>query len=203
MTQERVHVIDGVLAKRVHQVEVALEAPYDIHNGLAVVRTAEAMGVGHVHFIKAQMKKGQGKNTTKGTLKWIHLSRHPDIVTFSRGNTACFLAGATADGEMSLEDLPVDRPLCLLFGNEKEGLSPQAKMGCDCLFRVPMFGMVESLNLSVAAGITLYDYLKRRRSFLGRDGDLSAKEILKEKARFYVRSLGVAESSEILKRSLA
>ncbi|WP_316356409.1 hypothetical protein [Candidatus Neptunichlamydia sp. REUL1] len=72
----------------------------------------------------------------------------------------------------------------------------------DLLFRVPMFGIVESLNLSVAAEITLYDYLKRKREEMGEDGDLSEEELLEEKARFYVRSLGLEQSIEILKRRL-
>lgn len=191
-----------MLSKRIGSVQVALEAPYDIHNGLAVVRTAEALGVSTIHFINAIMKKGQGKNTTKGTLKWIHLHRHESFPSFVKAKGEALLVGACAHGEVSLEELPVDRPLCFLFGNEKEGLSTEAKKECDLLFSVPMFGMVESLNLSVAAGISLYGYLQRKRKEIKRDGDLSDEEILEEKAHFYVRSLGVEQSFEILKRRL-
>ena len=104
---------------------------------------------------------------------------------------------------MSLEILPLDHPICFLFGNEKEGISDEAKKGCDLLFRVPMFGMVESYNLSVAAAITLYDYLRKKRKKLQRNGDLDLQEMIEEKARFYVRSLGIEQSSEILKRFLS
>ncbi len=202
LTEKRIQGIDMVLSKRVHDVQIGIEAPYDIHNGLAVVRTAEALGMGHVHFINAIMKKGQGKNTTKGTLKWVHLESHVSFEGFMKDKGSFFLVGACADESVCLEELPTDRPLCFLFGNEKKGLSNQAKKHCDLLFRIPMFGMVESLNLSVAAGITLYDYLKRKRKEMGKDGDLTEEKLLEEKARFYVRSLGVEQSSEILKRSL-
>jgi tRNA (guanosine-2'-O-)-methyltransferase len=200
LTRDRIERIDLALSKRIQNVEVAIESPYDIHNGLAVVRTAEALGVSHVNFINAIMKKGQGKNTTKGTLKWVHLERSPSIESFLEERDQVFIAGACADGEMSLDDLPIDQPICFLFGNEKEGLSKKAKAGCNALFHVPMYGMVESLNLSVACAITLYDYLKRKRKALSKEGDLPLEQLVVEKACFYIRSLGIEQASEILKR---
>ncbi|MCB1107436.1 MAG: RNA methyltransferase [Chlamydiia bacterium] len=202
LTKERILGINRALSKRIHGVQVGIEAPYDVHNGLAIIRTAEALGLGHIHFINAVMKKGQGKNTTKGTLKWVHLQRHTSLDNFLEKTKGMIFAGACPLGENLLEDLPVDRPLCFLFGNEKEGLSKEARGKCDILFKIPMYGMVESLNLSVATAITLYDYLKRKRGALGRGGDLSDKEFLEEKAHFYVRSLGIEQSNEILKRRL-
>ncbi|MCB1082209.1 MAG: RNA methyltransferase [Chlamydiia bacterium] len=202
LTGERAETLDRILSQRISSVSVALERPYDIHNGLAVVRTAEALGVHHLHFINAQMKKGQGRGTTKGTLKWTHLHKHPSLDTFLEMKGEKLLVGAAADGAHSLETLPLDRPLCFLFGNEKEGMSEEAKEACDLLFHIPMFGMVESYNLSVAAAITLYDYLQRKRAFLKREGDLSGKELLEEKAYFYVRSVGIEQSLKIVKRYL-
>lgn len=202
LTEERIETIDRVLANRMSSVQVAIERPYDIHNGLAVVRTAEALGAYQIHLIDAQMKKGQGKGTTKGTLKWVHLHRHSSLKEFCEKREDFLLAGASSDGEKNLEELPLDQSICFLFGNEKEGISEEAKKKCDLLFRVPMFGMVESYNLSVAAAMTLYDYLRRKREQKQRGGDLSSKAMMEEKARFYVRSLGIEQSSEILKRYL-
>ncbi len=201
LTKERIERIDQVLARRISAIEVALEAPYDVHNGLAVIRTAEALGAFQLHFINAQMKKGQGKNTTKGTLKWTQLTRHETLENFLAEKSNLLIVGACAEGSVPLEELPLDRPLCFLFGNEREGLSEEAKEKADLLFKVPMYGMVESLNLSVAAAITLYDFLKRKRVYLGREGDLTEEEIFREKARFYIRSLGIEQSKEILHRA--
>jgi len=63
--------------------------------------------------------------------------------------------------------------LALVFGNEKEGLSPEVLAQCDGTFRIPMFGFAQSLNVSVAAGIALYCVASARRRLLGRPGDLS------------------------------
>ncbi len=203
LTEERIKTIDQVLGNRIRSVQAAIEGPYNIHNGFAVIRTAEALGISHVHFIKAQMKKGQGKSTAKGTLKWTHLVRHRSLKDFQDAKGGFLIAGACANGRERLETLSIDRPVCFLFGNEKDGISEEAKKGCDILFRVPMFGMVESYNLSVAAAITLYDFLRRKRKELQRNGDLNEEEIIEEKACFYIRSLGIEKANEILKRYLS
>lgn len=203
LTEERIETIETVLSQRICSAHVAIERPYDIHNGLAVVRTAEALGVNHVHFINAQMKKGQGKGTTKGTLKWTHLHKHPSLEEFLQKKGGRILAGAAAEGSVSLTEVPIDKPICFLFGNEKEGISEEAQKACDLLFHVPMFGMVESYNLSVAAAITLYDYVTRRRKEIGKEGELEGKELLEEKARYYVRSIGIEQSLEIIKRYIS
>lgn len=202
LTEERMHRIDDVLSKRIISVHVAIESPYDVHNGLAIVRSAEAMGVSNVHFINAELKKGQGRATTRGTLKWTHLKRHQTLTDFMKQKGDLKVAGACLEGSVSLEELPVDKPLCFLFGNENTGLTDEAKNQCDLLYRVPMYGMVESYNLSVSAAITLYDYLKRKRKNMGKNGDLDGKEYLEEKAHFYVRSIGEETACALLARRL-
>lgn len=131
----------------------------------------------------------------------MHLHRHSSFEGFDQTQGGTFLAGASLNGTTNLDALPLERPVCFLFGNEKEGLSKEAQKRCDLLFRLPMFGMVESYNLSVAAALTLYDFLKRKRAHLHKNGDLTLEEIMKEKARCYIRSLGIELSHTLLKRS--
>ena len=90
---------------------------------------------------------------------------------------------------MPLTAVPVDQPLCLLIGSEQVGLSPAARAACDLHFRVPMFGMAESLNLSVAAGIVLHALLERRRAHMGAAGDLSEQEVAERRARWYAKAV--------------
>lgn len=201
MTKARIERIDQVLSRRIHRVQIAVESPYDVHNGLAMVRTAEAMGVTHVHFIQALMKKGQGKGTTRGTMKWAHLKRHDTLEAFLQGQDEVLLAGACVDGKVSIENLPIEKPICFLFGNENTGLTDSAKKACDMLYHVPMYGMVESYNLSVTAALTLYDFLGRKRQSMGREGDLTPAEHLIEKAQYYIRSMGPEMARQILERT--
>ena len=202
LTPERIDTIDRVLSHRIGSVQIAVERPCDSHNAFAMIRTAEALGILNIHFINPEIQKRRGKRTTRGTIKWVHLHRHPSLQAFDRARGSFRLAGASLDGQADFDSLPLDHPLCFIFGNESEGLSEEAKKRCDFLFRLPMFGMVESYNLSVAAALTLYDFLKRKRMLLQKTGDLTSKEILQEKAHYYIRSVGIEASNKMLERSL-
>lgn len=201
LTERRKKRIEEVLRSRISSIHVAVESPYDYHNALAIVRTAEAFGVNNIHIISSELRKNRGKKTTGGTKNWVNISRYDQFTPFSEKikSRGMLLAGATPSGMTPLKELPVDKPLCLLFGNEQRGLSDEASEACDILFSIPMFGVAESLNLSVSAGICLYDITNRRRTALERQGDLDKEEAHLEKARYYIRTIGIKESSAILK----
>lgn len=183
--------IDAVLAGRIQGVHVALEEPYDPHNAAAVVRSVEALGAAAVHVIQASTRVLTSRRTTQGAFHWIERAGYEDTPSFVASARArgLRLFGAAMDGQRALSDLPIDAPLCLLFGNEHRGLSCAARNACDELYRIPMYGFSESLNLSVSAAISLYDVLSRRRAWLGRDSDLSAAECLVERARCYLQAV--------------
>jgi len=195
LLDERKKRINQVLERRVASVHVALESPADIHNALAVTRSGEALGVFHFHLVSAQLVKGRGKSTMRGSSRWIHIHKHSSIHHLRKNLKGVVLAGAAPVGEKTLEELPTDRPLCLLFGNEHQGLSKEAIDECDVLYRIPMRGMVESFNLSVSAAISLYSVMKQRAQ-----GDLSPKELTEERARYYIKSIGVELARDLLLR---
>jgi tRNA (guanosine-2'-O-)-methyltransferase len=191
LTEARRARIEKVLTSRISSVEVAIEAPSDPHNAAAVVRTCEALGAMTVHAIAAEGDVLHKKRTTQGAYHWVHTRQHADLGgclddVHARG---LLLAGACVDAVTPLGALPIDRPLCLLFGNEHRGLSESAREACDERYAIAMFGMSESLNLSVSAAISLYDVLGRLRAALGRDGDLDDAAVLRERAIGYVRSV--------------
>jgi tRNA (guanosine-2'-O-)-methyltransferase len=182
--------IETVLAGRLRSVEVAIENPYDPHNAAAVVRSAEAVGAWAVHVIAASERILQASGTTKGTHHWIETRHHGGLDDFlADAGSGMVLAGACVDATHMLEELPTDRPICLLFGNEHAGLSPEAQAACSLRFRIPIHGFAESYNLSVAAALSLYSYTTRRRVTLGRSGDLDDDSLTLERARWYMRSV--------------
>lgn len=191
--------IETVLAGRLRSVEVAIENPYDPHNAAAVVRSAEAVGAWTVHVIAASERILQARGTTKGTHHWIETRHHGALDGFlanldvrkarAKRESGMRLAGACVDATHMLEELPTDRPICLLFGNEHGGLSPEAQAACSLRFRIPIHGFAESYNLSVAAALSLYSYTTRRRVTLGRPGDLEDDSLALERARWYMRSV--------------
>lgn len=201
LTDRRKQRIEEVLLGRISSIHVAVESPYDYHNALAVVRSAEAMGVNNIHIISSELRKNRGKKTSGGTKNWVNIFRYQNFAPFREEikSKNMILAGATPVGDTSLEDITIDKPICLLLGNEQRGLSDEAMEACDILFSIPMFGVAESFNLSVSGGICLYSTTARRRAVIGKNGDLNESEALMEKARYYIRTVGIKESSAILK----
>ena len=99
------------------------------------------------------------------------------------------IAGAIIHAEKKLSELKIDKPICILIGNEQRGLTHEAKNACDILFSIPMCGMVESLNLSVAAAISLFDLTQRKRMTLKNNTDLSITTEKKLRAKYYLNSV--------------
>jgi tRNA (guanosine-2'-O-)-methyltransferase len=191
LTEARCDRIEAVLRGRLRGLEVAIEQPYDPHNAAAVVRSAEALGGWAVHVIAASERILRAPGTTMGTHHWVETRHHRNIDEFlaEQRETGILLAGACVDATHMLEQLPIDRPICLLFGNEHAGLSAAAQSACQLRFRIPIYGFAESYNMSVAAALSLYATSSRMRARLGADGDLdeAAREL--ERARCYYLSV--------------
>lgn len=202
LTPDRKETIERILSNRLSMLTVGVENPSDIHNAMAIVRSCDAFGVQHFHLIDPSYKKGVGRQTAQGTLSWVDLHKHKTTESFfdqMRDSDIC-VAGAALGGGVKMEKLPLDRPLCLLFGNEHQGLSDQALSKCDLTFEIEMFGAVESLNLSVAAGVSLFHTSKRLREKEIGERSLDEKERLRLTAHHYQRTLGPEKAEKIAKR---
>lgn len=192
LTHERRERIDRVLAARLGSLSVVVEGLHDPGNMLAILRTAEAFGVAHVGVVGGALDDARRK-AGRGARPWIDTTSYPSIDAL-RGAARCrgmLLAAASVEPDVAytVDTLPVERPLCLLFGAERDGLSMYARAAADLHFTVPMVGMVESLNVSVAAGIALYTLARRRRAVEGMAGDLDAAEREALRLRWYARSV--------------
>ncbi|MBX2811985.1 MAG: RNA methyltransferase [Myxococcales bacterium] len=195
VSTERQARIREVLAARTRDVTVVLEDLANTHNGAAVLRTADAMGLMEVHLVP---KKGArfrvSPKVAKGAFKWLDTILHPSIeasVKALRGRGfQIWVSSVTADAR-PVHEVPVDVPLALLFGNEHEGVSQNACALADGRFHVPMYGFVESLNVSVAAALTLAEVLrsKRARHVLS---PLGEEERIVAEAVWYARSVRAA-----------
>lgn len=189
IAEERRERIERVLRGRMDGVHLAVERPADPYNAAAIVRTAEALGALHVHVVAAPEDTLHARKTTQGAFRWVHTYHHADLtqLLLRLRSAGARLYGAVMDGHYTHEALPVTEPLCLLFGNEGSGLSEAALARCDATFRVPMYGMSESLNLSVTAALAMHSVLARRRVSLAREGDMEGARLMIERARYYAR----------------
>jgi 23S rRNA (guanosine2251-2'-O)-methyltransferase len=131
------------------------------------LRTCDAVGIGGVIVPKDQTC-GLTPVVCKvacGAAEWVPIYRVTNLVrTLNRLKEAGFwIVGAASDGEKVLFEADLTGPLALVVGGEGKGLRRLTREACDFLVRIPLHGKVESLNLSVAAGILLYEALRQRQ----------------------------------------
>jgi tRNA (guanosine-2'-O-)-methyltransferase len=170
----------GVLGRRLASVSVVFDAPYDPHNGAAVVRTCDAFGVQTLHVVQEKPFLAAG-SVARGAEKWV------DVVTHATPRSAIdalraeklVLVGAHPEGELTPEDLTSLPRFALVVGNERDGIRPELADACEKRVRVPMRGFIESLNVSVTVAILL------QAATRGREGDLDEATV----RRLYARGL--------------
>lgn len=203
LSDERIAVLDSAVTRRLGRLAVVLENLHDPFNGAAVLRSAEAHGVQRVFVAETTEPFRISSRVTGGTDKWLDVSRFVDVEQCLREvkKAGFTTAAAHPRGTVGLEQLDVGQPLALVFGNEHEGLTDRALALCDVRYRIPMAGMVESLNLSVSTAISIYACARRIRERLGREGDLDEADQKRLRARWY--AMDVRGAAELVRRHLA
>ncbi len=167
-TTRRQERIREVLSRRQQSLTVVLEDVHDPHNASAVLRSCDGVGVMDVHLVyvhEVPPRRAFARTTSASAAKWIRTHHHESIeqcYTMLREQGMAIYATALTDESIELYDVDLVRPAALVFGNEHRGVSPEAVAGADATVRIPMQGMVESLNISVACAVTLYEAMRQR-----------------------------------------
>ena len=194
LSEHRRQRIERVLRHRLLSVTVVLENLHDPHNGGAVLRTCEALGLVQVHVVEHKERFSSSPRVTQRAHKWTGVDRHATVEgclqQLAGWGYTCWAAVPPPPGERPRagELVAADRPLALVFGNEHAGLSQQALACCQGRFAIPMFGFTESLNLSVSVAVALQQVTARRRQQLGRPGDLPPAAVDQLRAAYYAAS---------------
>lgn len=169
-TERRVHRLESVILHRQPTLTVVLEDVYDPHNASAVLRSCDAVGVLDIHLVYVNQdvpRKSFGRTTSASAAKWLNVHYHDSIeACYAQLKSEGFRILATSLQEESRElyDEDLAAPTALVFGNEKDGVSPDGIAGADGSIYIPMQGMVESLNISVSCAVTLYEAMRQRRA---------------------------------------
>ncbi|MDP9365006.1 MAG: RNA methyltransferase [Chloroflexota bacterium] len=169
-TDRRAQRVAAVLARRQPDLSVVLENVHDPHNVSAVLRSCDAVGVLAVHLVYTAEEPPAGafaRTTSASAAKWVETHRHPSIdacYAQLRRQGMAVLATALGEESQDLYDLDLARPTALVFGNEMRGVSAEAATAADALVAIPMAGMVESLNISVACAVALFEAFRQRRA---------------------------------------
>jgi tRNA (guanosine-2'-O-)-methyltransferase len=167
-TPERIAKVTRVLSARQPDLRVVLEEVANPHNANAVLRTCDAAGILHVDVIgSSEDPLPINKAITTRADKWINFHFYPttrECLIQLKNEGFKIAATHLADDAVFYTQLDYTQPLAIVFGNESEGISLQAQDLADYKIKIPMFGMVQSLNLSVSVGIILYEALRQRIS---------------------------------------
>ncbi|MDH3251466.1 MAG: RNA methyltransferase [Ignavibacteria bacterium] len=156
----------SVLHRRQPDLTVVLENIHDPHNVSAIFRSCDAVGVMRVELLYTQEDfPSIGKKSSSSANKWLdrrtHRSAGECFATLRAEGFAVFATHLDAEA-VSLYDLDMTKKVAIVFGNEHRGVSDETAGSADAIFQIPMMGMIQSLNVSVAAAVSLYEALRQR-----------------------------------------
>lgn len=204
MTEERFELFRRTVAARTHYLTLLTENTFHPHNAAALIRHAEAFGVQRIHTVETRCPFDPSRNISRGSDRWIERVRHdstPEALAALKAAGYRLVATTPHRESCTPETFDVARgPFALIFGTEHAGISDEALAAADEYLRIPMCGMVESLNVSASAAILLYQLSQRVREQVG-GWQLSEEEqtrLLYEWVRQSVR-----DADRILERKLA
>lgn len=169
MTPQRKARIEAVAARRQPDLTVFMERVHKPHNVAAVLRTCDAVGVMRAHAVPGEGGLPSLNHTSQGAQRWVELQRHPDTLTglaVLREVGFRLYAAHFSSSAVDFRSPDYTRPTAIVMGTEKFGVSDEALGLIDEEIVIPMLGMSQSLNVSVATALILYE-AQRQRSEAG------------------------------------
>jgi tRNA (guanosine-2'-O-)-methyltransferase len=165
MRDERRAVIDGVLARRQPDLTVLAERLHKPRNFSAIVRSCDAVGINEVHAVPCEDGMAVHWNTSQGAEKWMNVRTHEDVSSacnYLREHGFQLIAANLSDEAVDFREIDYTLPTALIVGTELFGVSEEAVAESDGQVMIPMRGMTQSLNVSVACALVLYEALRQR-----------------------------------------
>lgn len=191
ISENKQNLFEEIILNRTKHVTVVLENLFQPHNAAAVLRSCDCFGVQEVHIIENENKFEPNKEIDMGSSKWLSLNRYNQeanntLSTINKLKSEGYVIAATTPhtNDMEIKELPLDKPVALLFGTELTGLSDIAMEHSDCFVKLPMYGFTESYNISVSVALALFAVTERMRADESIDWRLSAEDQLKLKLQW-------------------
>lgn len=168
ITPRRLARLRATLARRQPDLTVVIENVHDPHNVSAILRSCDAVGATGAHLVYTDEELPEiNRVVSASAQRWLERWEHADIAACYaalRARGLAIYATHLSAAAVGLYELDLTRPCAVVFGNESRGVSDAALAGADAAVFIPMMGMVESLNVSVACSVTLYEALRQRRA---------------------------------------
>lgn len=195
LTEERLKKIEHFSQESSDFVLPVMEDVYQFRNAAAIVRSVEACGFHKVVALEEENIFNPNLTVTKGAETWVEVEKMPkniDSLQAIKERGYKILAVSPEKNAVMLPDYQITEPIALVFGTELEGVSDEVIEFSDETLAIPMYGFTKSFNVSVAAGICMYE-LKQKLLNSGVDYKLDQEKLLKMKIRWAVNSIRSGE----------
>ncbi|MCZ2222178.1 MAG: RNA methyltransferase [Chitinophagales bacterium] len=168
MTPERSEKLLKVLSKRQDNITVVMENVQDPHNISAVMRTCDAVGIQDIYILNTKIPRHKkfGAKSSSSAAKWltVHQFTHiEDCFAALRKNYDVILATHLTSDAKSLYEIDFTQRVALIFGNEHSGVSDEVRLMADGNFIIPQMGIIQSLNISVACAVSIYEAFRQKQ----------------------------------------
>lgn len=199
---ERIARIDHVLRHRIGSVTAVFEDVFDPHNVAACVRTCEGFGLQDLHTIVNRHGSRLSSTVAKSADQWVDIHSHQGtqagVAALKAQGFSIYVSDLQAT--QTLAELPLDAKVAIVVGNAKDGISQAMRDAADRRYILPMFGMVQSYNLSVALALSLQHVVPRRREHLApHEGDLPLERLWALRQRWLEYGM---RHAEVMRRQL-
>jgi tRNA (guanosine-2'-O-)-methyltransferase len=165
-TERRKARIRSVLEKRQKDLTLVMDNIHDPHNVSAIMRSCDAFGVPRIHlYYTRESFPALGRKSSASAVKWVERERHSDpdrLAERLRAEGFRLLGTGFPPRAKPLPEWDLSRPTAVILGNEHRGTSPDLEPHLDGELYIPMQGMIQSFNVSVAAGVILYEAWRQR-----------------------------------------
>jgi tRNA (guanosine-2'-O-)-methyltransferase len=168
ISETRREKFEEVLNFRTRHITIALEDLYQPHNASAVLRSCDIFGIQDIHIIENKHAYTVNKDIAMGSPKWLNIHKYRntennslDCINKLKAKGYRIVATSPHKNGYELNDLPVDKPLALIFGTELTGISDTVREHADEFVAIPMFGFTESFNISVTAALCLHTLVNK------------------------------------------
>jgi tRNA (guanosine-2'-O-)-methyltransferase len=168
MTPERKVRIERVLTNRQNDLTIVLENVFDPHNISAVMRSCDAVGIQEIFVLNTIIPRHKkwGSRSSSSAAKWLTIHQYEDAeecFAALRKKYDHILTTHLGTDAVSLYEINLTKSTALIFGNEHAGVSDDIRALADGNFIIPQVGMIQSLNISVACAVSLYEAYRQKK----------------------------------------
>jgi len=201
ISENKKEMFDRIASERTKHITIAIENVYQEHNASAVLRSCDCFGLQELHVIEKDNQYKVQRDIALGAGRWV------DMYNYNQGNQVtsdCInrlksngytIVATTPHTENTIYDLDLSKPVVLVFGTERRGISEEVEQMADTFVKIPMYGFTESFNISVSVAIIL-NTLRQRLEQSSYNWKLSKEEQIALKIKWCRKILNSGEQLE-------